>query len=38
MSGKDILETLIELLEEQEKIKITYEIGGDDNYTTNKRL
>lgn len=27
-SGKDILETLISLLEEQEQIKITYTIKG----------
>lgn len=26
MSGEDILKTLIELLEKQEQIKITYEI------------
>lgn len=26
MSGKDILKTLIELLEAQEEIKITYEV------------
>jgi hypothetical protein len=26
MTGKDILQTLIELLEQQEKIKVTYEI------------
>lgn len=32
MSGADIIKTLIELLEAQEQIKITYEIkeGGDD--------
>ena len=28
MSGADILKTLIELLEAQEQIKITYEIKG----------
>ena len=28
---KDILTTLIELLEEQEQIKVTYEIGGNGN-------
>lgn len=26
--GKDILKTLIELLESQEQIKVEYEIGG----------
>lgn len=33
MSGADIIKTLIELLETQENIKITYEIkeGGDEN-------
>ena len=33
MSGADIIKTLIELLEDQEQIKITYEIkeGGDEN-------
>ena len=33
MSGADILKTLIELLEAQEQIKITYEIkeGGGNN-------
>ena len=33
MSGADIIKTLIELLEAQENIKITYEIkeGGDEN-------
>lgn len=30
MSGKDIIETLIKLLETQENIKITYEITGGD--------
>lgn len=32
MSGADIIKTLIEMLEAQENIKITYEIkdGGDD--------
>lgn len=29
--GKDILKTLIELLEAQEEIKVTYEIGGSSN-------
>lgn len=29
--GKDILKTLIELLEAQEEIKVTYEIGGNNN-------
>lgn len=35
MSGADILKTLIELLEAQEQIKITYEIKerGDKNET-----
>lgn len=35
MSGEDILRTLIELLEAQEKIKITYEIkeGGGEHET-----
>jgi hypothetical protein len=28
MNGEDILKTLIELLEAQEQIKITYEIKG----------
>ena len=31
VDGKDILKTLIELLESQEEIKVTYEIGGKDN-------
>lgn len=33
MSGADIIKTLIELLEAQENIKITYEVkeGGDEN-------
>lgn len=30
-NGKDILKTLIELLEAQENIKVTYEIGGKSN-------
>lgn len=30
MSGEDIIETLIKLLEAQENIKITYEITGGD--------
>lgn len=35
MSGKDILQTLIELLAEQEQLKITYvEIEEDDNGET----
>ena len=29
MSGADILKTLIELLEAQEKIKITYEVRNE---------
>ncbi len=34
MSGADIIKTLIELLESQEEIKITYKIvGGDVNET-----
>lgn len=28
--GKDILKTLIELLEAQEEIKVKYEIGGNN--------
>ena len=31
MSGPDILKTLIELLEAQENIKITYEIKGEED-------
>lgn len=32
MSGADIIKTLIELLEAQEQIKITYKLkGGDEN-------
>lgn len=36
MTGADILKTLIELLEAQEQIKITYKIkeGGGDNGKT----
>lgn len=30
MNGKNILKTLIELLEEQEQIKITYKIKSKD--------
>lgn len=30
-NGKDILKTLIELLEAQEKIKVKYELGGETN-------
>lgn len=30
MSGEDILKTLIELLEAQEQIKITYEVKGNE--------
>lgn len=29
VNGDDILQTLIKLLEEQEEIKITYTIGGE---------
>lgn len=31
LDGKDILKTLIELLEVQEEIKVTYELGGETN-------
>lgn len=31
LDGKDILKTLIELLEAQEQIKVKYELGGKDN-------
>lgn len=31
LDSKDILKTLIELLESQEKIKVIYEIGGNSN-------
>lgn len=40
MDGKDILQTLIELLEAQEQIKITYttkEIGVDDEKQSIKK-
>lgn len=39
LDGKDILKTLIELLEAQEQIKITYEIGevADSNGTYDAR-
>lgn len=31
VDGKDVLKTLIELLEAQEQIKVTYEFGGVEN-------
>jgi len=34
MNGESILQTLIELLEAQENIKITYEIKGGGKYET----
>ena len=31
MDGKDIIAFLVELLEDQEQIKIEYRLGGDEN-------
>lgn len=31
MDGKDIIGYLVKLLEEQEQIKITYQLGGDND-------